>query len=475
MGALGSNKIVWNRTAAPVRVSGQEGNVKQLSRVVWSEGMYLGPHHFQAQASFFENTLHFTSNALWFCPFGFAGYELDAEALRNGVVSLLHARGLFPDGIAFHIPDSDAAPEQRDIAEPFPPTRDRLIVLLGIPEYVPSGANCALNGAGGNRLRYTAVEKPLFDDNTGADEKPVRFARKNLRLMLETEDSAGYVTLPLARVRRDGAGGFVYDDEFIPPSLYIGASERLMMIARRLLDILQDKSTSLLGAARGTGKLQSGLSPQQVATFWFLHAINSAIAPLRHLCGTRMCHPEELFSEMLRLGGALCTFGLDSHPNQLPFYDHLNLEDSFGKLDKHIRAHLELIVPTNCVTIPLKPAGNYFWQGEVTDARCLGRSRWLVSVHSRIGEADLIRNSLQLIKVCSQKYIGELVRRAIPGLDMTHLSNPPAAASPKVEYQYFSINKSGPCWESIMKTKQVGVYIPGEIPSPDIELLVILD
>jgi type VI secretion system protein ImpJ len=118
---------------------------------------------------------------------------------------------------------------------------------------------------------------------------------------------------------------------------------------------------------------------------------------------------------------------------------------------------------------------NYFYQGEVADSRCFGRSRWLLSVHSRIGEADLIRNSLQLIKVCSAKYVGELVRRAVPGLELTHLASPPAAASPKVEYQYFLINKTGPCWESIMKTKQVGVYVPGEIPSPDVELLVILD
>ena len=449
--------------------------MKQLSKVVWSEGMYLGPHHFQAQASFFENVLHFTASTLWFCPFGFAGYELDAEALRNGVVALVHARGIFPDGLAFDMPGSDTLPAPRDIAEPFPPTADRLRVLLAVPRYSPSGPNCVLNGSGGERLRYSAIERLLFDDNTGKDEKAVKLARKNVRLLLETEDASDCVTLPLARVRRDGAGGFIYDDEFIPPCLYVGASERLMLIARRLLDILQEKGASLSSVVRGAGKLQAGLSPQQVATFWFLHAINAASAPLRHLCGTRMCHPEELFTEMLRLGGALCTFGLDSHPNQLPFYDHLNLEECFGKLDRHIRNHLDLIVPSNCVSIKLNPVANYFYQGEVADSRCLGRSRWLLSVHSRIGEADLIRNSLQLIKVCSAKYVGELVRRAVPGLELTHLASPPAAASPKVEYQYFLINKTGPCWESIMKTKQVGVYVPGEIPSPDVELLVILD
>ena len=29
--------------------------MKHLSRLVWSEGMYLGPHHFQAQSRYFED------------------------------------------------------------------------------------------------------------------------------------------------------------------------------------------------------------------------------------------------------------------------------------------------------------------------------------------------------------------------------------------------------------------------------------
>ena len=56
---------------------------------------------------------------------------------------------------------------------------------------------------------------------------------------------------------------------------------------------------------------------------------------------------------MLRLGGALCTFALDSHPRTLPLYDHDNLDECFGLLDEHIRRHLETIVPTQYITIPL--------------------------------------------------------------------------------------------------------------------------
>jgi type VI secretion system protein ImpJ len=71
--------------------------------------------------------------------------------------------------------------------------------------------------------------------------------------------------------------------------------------------------------------------------------------------------------------------------------------------------------------------------------------------------------------------VPQLVRRALPGLPLTHLSAPPPAVSPKVETQYFNIGKSGPCWDHIQQTNAVGVYLPGEFPDSEVELLVVID
>src|SRR6516225_8053612 len=104
--------------------------MKLLSKVVWQEGMYLGPHHFQAQARYFEDSIHFGISSLWFEPYGFVGYKLSEDALRNGTVSLIHARGIFPDGLPFHMPESDPLPAPRAVAEYFPPTRDAVTLSL---------------------------------------------------------------------------------------------------------------------------------------------------------------------------------------------------------------------------------------------------------------------------------------------------------------------------------------------------------
>jgi type VI secretion system protein ImpJ len=69
----------------------------------------------------------------------------------------------------------------------------------------------------------------------------------------------------------------------------------------------------------------------------------------------------------------------------------------------------------------------------------------------------------------------ELVKRALPGLGLNHLLAPPAEVAGKVESQYFAINRSGPCWENIIQTRRAGVYVPGDIPSPEMNLIVLLD
>src|SRR5271166_6473563 len=128
------------RDSTPARENGTANcPMRSLSQVVWSEGMYLGPHEFQAQARYFEDAIQFAASALWFQSFGLIGCTPDIDALRNGTVSLVHASGIFPDGTPFLIPQSDAAPAVRRIAELFPPTKDKLTIFLGLTGRKPGG------------------------------------------------------------------------------------------------------------------------------------------------------------------------------------------------------------------------------------------------------------------------------------------------------------------------------------------------
>lgn len=448
-----------------------------LSKVVWSEGMYLAPHHFQAQNRYFEDSVQFATANLWNAAYGLTTYQMNAKAIGNGTVALLHARGLFSDGLPFDMPECDPLPQPLNIADSFPPTTESLTICLAVPRLTTDGPNCSLEPQLEEvKTRFIGSNETLADENTGRDEKPVYLGRKNIRLILATETGEDWLTLPLARIVRDTTGHFVFDDAFIPPCVKLSASEHLTTVLRRLVEMLEEKSSNASQASnRGGGRFQAGVSSGQVAQFWMLHSINSSLAPLRHLLLTKHGHPEELYRELLRLGGALCTFGLDTHPRSLPAYDHDHMERCFGALDDHIRRHLEIVLPSQAISIPLSQGERYFYEGLIKDERCFGPSRWLLSIQSSAGESDLIGNVPRLVKFCSAKFVPELVKRAVPGLTLRHLPVPPPAVSARVESQYFSIDKAGPCWEHIMQTKKVGVYVPGDLPKPEMELTVVLE
>ena len=448
--------------------------MKFLSRVVWSEGMYLGPHHFQTQSRYFEDSVGFLVSSLWHEPWGLLHAEFDPEAIRNGSVVLLHASGVFPDGLAFECPASDPAPPTRNIVDVFPSTDAALMLYLAVPSRKDNGLDCTLPGSFGN-TRYQVMQRPLRDETNGMDERDVDLGQKNLQILTEIELTRDTVSIPIARILRDGHGSFVYDADFIPACLRINASETLMLMAKRLLETIHEKSTTIARGARRSGKFEAGTSALDVANYWFLHSLHNASPALRHLYATKHAHPEELYEALSRLAGALCTFSVDSDPASLPSYDHRDPGPVFRALDQHIRRHLEIVVPSNVVTLQFAAPQAYISEADVADDRCLRRSRWVLGIRSSLGEAELIRSVPRLVKVCSAKFVPELVKRALPGLTLTHLPVPPSAIRAEADMQYFVIEVTGPCWEHILQTRRVGVYIPGDIADPEFDLNVVVE
>jgi type VI secretion system protein ImpJ len=447
--------------------------MKFLARVVWSEGMHLGPHHFQTQSRYFEDTLWFLNSNLRAEPWGFLHFSIDAEAIRNGQAVLSFASGILPDGLIFDLPDCDAAPAPAHLNNLFSSTDSEIILYLAILARKDQGLDC--NSADDAGARYGVMQRTFRDDSIGLGESQVSLARKNLMLVSQAQLSDGMISFPVARVLRDGAGGFVADPEFIPPCLRIGASESLVLTIHRLVLAIDEKIASTRGLRQGSGRFELGTSALDVANYWFLHALCSSLPALRHHLQDRRSHPEEVYRDLARLAGALSTFALESTQDEIPAYRHLDLTGTFRELDALIRRYLEIVAPSNSVTLQFRKAGNYIFAAEVKDERCLRRARWILGIRSPLTDSVLLRQTPKLVKVCSAEGVAKLVQRALPGLELMHVPVPPAALHAQADMHYFSISLSGACWQHILQTKQVGVYLPGELGDATFDVTVITE
>jgi type VI secretion system protein ImpJ len=447
--------------------------MKRLEPVIWAKGTFLTPQHLQIQDRFLENTLRFQLDALSFRPWGFGQLLVNQELLAAGTFAISSASGILPDGLLFEIPSSDPAPPPKPLAELFAPEQDEIDVYLAIPQYRDRGLNVSAMVRNAD-TRFRAEVESFKDENTGTTERPVQVARKNFRLLVEGESREGFSALRVAKVKRTPAGSFQLNPRFVPPLLDFTASDYLVSIARRLVEILSARSTMLSGTRRQKNQSLADFTTADIANFWLLYTINNYFPLLRHLFETRSGHPEELYATMLSLAGALTTFSLKIHPRDLPLYDHDELGTCFTDLDEKLRLLLETVVPSNFVSLPLKLVQPSIYATSIDQDKYLVNTKMYLAVNAEINQGDMINKTPQLIKVCSANHIEHLVRQALPGVPLTHVSTPPSSIPMKLNFQYFSLTQSGLAWEAITRARNLAAYVPGDFPNPQLELIILL-
>jgi type VI secretion system protein ImpJ len=447
--------------------------MRQLQPVIWSKGTFLTPQHLQTRDRYVENGMQFRLEGLHFRPWGYGELKINQEALTEGNFALKSASGLLPDGLPFEIPDSDAAPEPKPLAPYFDPDQQTLDIYLAIPHVQERGLNVAM-ARGSANARYLAEAISLPDENTGLAEKPIQVARKNFRFLAGNESREGFVSMSVARIRRSSAGTFQLDSEFIPPLLNIAASDYLMGITRRIVEILSAKSSILAGGRRQRSAGLADFTASDIASFWLLFTVNNHFPLVRHILETRRGHPEEIFRVFSSLAGALTTFSMKIQPRDLPGYDHDDLGTCFTDLDQKLRQLLETVVPSNFVALPLKLVKPSVYATPIEDDKYLKGTKFYLAVCADMSEADLIKRAPQLVKVCSSTQIEQLVRQALSGMQLTHAVKPPASIPVKLNYQYFSLNQGGAAWEAVQRARNLAAYVPSDIPNPQLELVILL-
>ena len=71
------------------------------SKVFWSEGLFLRPHHLQQNDRYVEHLLERRVGQVTPYPWGFSSLEIDRDLAQQSKFSLRRASGVMPDGRPF--------------------------------------------------------------------------------------------------------------------------------------------------------------------------------------------------------------------------------------------------------------------------------------------------------------------------------------------------------------------------------------
>lgn len=452
--------------------------MSKRNRIMWSEGMFLLPQHFQYQDEFHQRQLVEARHGISPFQWGVETLSFDEGALEQGVLSLTRLKLVLPDGTLVDAPQNDPLPPSRDLNElsrsdVAPGSEVKIYLALRTLEpFSPSYLQQSDNRHGGRR--YLQNFENLPDLNEGALENELGTLELNTTLLMEGDSLNGYSYCPIASLKRNAAGGFSLDNErFMPPALHIDSVPLPFNIANRLIGMLQARAESLSGRRRERADQVAEFGSSDVTLFWLLYTINRAYPELAHLLAHPRLHPERLYGFLAELAASLMTFSMSHKLADIPEYDHQEPAVSLLGLEKILHEVLEVVVPNQYIPIPLEQTSPSYYVGRLQDAR-LKDAEFYICVHADMPGAQILELVPRAFKVGPPDEIEVVVNTAMPGAVLTHAPRLPSAIPVRLDNHYFALEPHGSVYTRMMESLAIAFYVPSGFKNLKIELMAVM-
>lgn len=429
-------------------------------RVVWSEGLLIGPQHLQQLDLYHERLLGMRLAALTPLPWGVVGLEVDSATLSSGQFKLQRLHAVLPDGTVLALDAGDPElPAQRRVDGHFPPGQSALDVFVALPREREGIDNYAEGQSSGARFRVARRE--VRDASAPERRSEVAFGQRNASVLFGGEAQSDYVVLKIAELGRDQSGRLFLMDAYVPPCTRIAAAPFLLAGVRRLLEAMNNRRRALNDARRQSAQTNSvEWNAMDVTRYLLLSTINSYLPLLDHYLDTADQAPRALYLTLTQLAGQLATFAADADPAELPKFAYRDLGGTFEALFARITALLFATVPTHCISLPLRCGDDGIYATALGDERLRSCERFLLAVQTDLPERQVATQLPTFAKIAAASEIQALVRAATPGATVEVNHRPPGEVPVRAGQVYFDIATQNAYWKRAEQERELAVYLP---------------
>ncbi|WP_049011556.1 type VI secretion system baseplate subunit TssK [Citrobacter koseri] len=440
------------------------------NRVLWQEGMFALPQHFQQQQRHNDAMLCERLDALGDFAWGFTELSLNTELLAQGKVMIDQAAGCLPDGTVFRIPEQDLLPLPFQPGELTTPESHNIYLALPVATHNISEVQ-GIRSVGQSSERYSVVRTDVRDVHSNdGDMQSLTLGQLVPRIVSGAEDLSAMVVLPLCRIRSFQSGGaLVLDEEFIPTCQTLRVSPVLNRFVGDVQGLIATRAADL--AKRIGSPEQSGIA--DVAEFMMLQMLNRWQMHFSHRARLHTLHPEIFYLDLVSLLGELMTFTENSRlPCTVEFYDHRDLTQSFKTVIPELRRALNIVLQPRAQNLPL-----IFTEGvylaTVNDPGLLQSGVFVLAVRARMPHAQLILQFTQQSKIAATDKIRNMVSVQVPGIPLRALPAAPRQLPYHDGYVYFELEKGSSAWQDVVKAGALAMHISGTFPELDMQLWAI--
>lgn len=442
------------------------------NRVIWSEGLFLQPQHFQQQERHFHHevhvrTMHFNSHF-----HGFHELKLDPDLLLAGKVSILKASGYFPDGSYFSIPDQDPAPACLDFGKGT--KGNKIFLTLTQPHWQAphlewrNQENETANEAHRRYLGESIEVHNIYDQ--GLEAESVEVGRLNTFLSAGHQAGEGKVQLQVCELLESKNGVSTIDETFIEPCLCGIQNNIIRRVLETVLNLLQSKVEQLRERRVRKGSHNSS----EIGDFLLLQSCVQQRLVFSHLLTRKNLHPETAYIRLLECLGAVTLYGDDTAADFKPNYDHDNLRAAFTLVLGAIRNALAGLHDQHAIQIPLVQKQGGVHLGQITDRTLLTDAAFYLTVHALAPEELVQRQFPTTVKIGPVEKLRDLVNLNLPGIRLKQATQNPAALPYYADHLYFQLDtRSDVLWKMLEQTGVLAIHYAGDLPELRMELWAI--
>jgi type VI secretion system protein ImpJ len=438
------------------------------NKVVWSEGLFLRPQHFQQQDRYFERYVETRCQALVTSSWGFTEIELERDLLGIGKIGIRHAAGVFPDGTPFRMPDDDPlpAPLQGNAQ-----MRDQ-VLHLAVPLRRPGGVEVNRAPESDGLERHGVCELEARDATLASGESALlEVAALRTAILPGSEVTAAYACLPFAQVVEcRGDLSVALDETFTPSVLQVRAASRLTTFTTELLGLLHQRGEVLAARVSSTGR--GGAA--EIADFLMLEVINRFEPLIAHHASSGRLHPEELFRICVSLAGELATFTTQSkRPGPLGEYRHDRLRESFEPVMKALRASLSAVLEQAAIPIPVEERRFGIRVAMPPDRSLYRTAVFILAARADMPAEELRRRFPLQLKIGPVEKIRDLVNVQLPGVPVNPVPVAPRQIPYHAGFAYFELDQSNELWTQLEASGGLAMHVAGAFPGLTLELWAI--
>jgi type VI secretion system protein ImpJ len=452
----------------------------------WYQGLFLQPQHFQLSdlhaRSHVRPILEHGIPHFW----GVGALEIAAGALANHVLELTRLQLLFRDGTYVHIPGNGLI-KSRSFEAAWSQTDKPFNCYIGLKQLSEVEANVSVvpsyDDVAAVKTRFATSADPevirdIYGDGPQAQYKSMRYV---LRIFWETELAHldDYELIPIARIEKNG-DAVNLSEKFIPPCLAVSGSAVLAKVLRDVRDEVTGR-TRQLAEYKSPRELQKAeFDANYMLYLLALRSLNRYAPLLLHLSETAQQHPWQAYGVLRQLVGELSSFServnmlgeTDSGEVLVPAYDHQDLGRCFASTAALITQLLNEITIGPELLVRLE-FDDGLYSADLPREFFSTRNRFYMVLRTERNPDEIVTSFQQAAKIGARSEVHTLISRALPGVELIHLTQPPQGLPRRAYSVYFRVEQFSAQWDNVEAKGNIALYWPNAPDDLKVDLVVV--